>query len=86
MFYCYAGCCFDVVMRFVAPFTSFDECSRQRLRLKTVKTRKTNRSGRLSTIDLLIRVACFVKKVKIFKILKAADLNIVLGGQALQTS
>jgi hypothetical protein len=37
--------------------------------------RNTNRGGRLSTIDLLIKTACFVKKVnKIFNI-KEAYLN-----------
>jgi hypothetical protein len=32
------------------------------------------KSGRLSTVDLLIRVACFEKKI-MFVILKIADLN-----------
>ncbi len=42
----------------------------------------TKREGRLSTVDLLIKVACFVKEVKIFSIQKGADLNwLVQGGQ-----
>jgi hypothetical protein len=35
----------------------------------------TNRSGRLSTVDLLINVACFVKNKIMLAISKAADLN-----------
>jgi hypothetical protein len=33
------------------------------------------RRGRLSTVNLLIRLACFVKKINIFSVLKAPDLN-----------
>jgi hypothetical protein len=38
---------------------------------------KTSRRGRLSTVDLLMKVACFVKKKRRikFSIEKAADLN-----------
>jgi hypothetical protein len=35
----------------------------------------TNYRERLSTIDLLIKVACFVEKVKTLSLLKGADLN-----------
>jgi hypothetical protein len=31
--------------------------------------------GRLSTVDLLIRVACFVRKLIMFSISKGADPN-----------
>jgi hypothetical protein len=38
--------------------------------------------GRLSTVDLLINVACFVKGKGIFSLFKGADLNYLLrGGQ-----
>jgi len=41
---------------------------------------KTNRRGRISTVDLLIKVACFVKEVIFNK--KGVDLNwLVQGGQ-----
>ena len=36
---------------------------------------KTNRRGRLSTVGLLIEVACFVKEVNNMINKKAADLN-----------
>jgi len=35
----------------------------------------TNQRGRLSMIDLLIRVACAVKKLIMFTISQSADLN-----------
>ncbi len=38
-------------------------------------TRNTNWRGRLSTMDLLIKVACFVTKVNNIFNIKAADLN-----------
>jgi hypothetical protein len=42
----------------------------------------TNLRGRLSTVDLLIKVASFVKKQIIFTFSKIADVNwFVLGGQ-----
>jgi hypothetical protein len=31
--------------------------------------------GRLSTVDLLIMIGCFVKKENLVSVLKAADLN-----------
>jgi hypothetical protein len=31
--------------------------------------------GRLSTVDLLIKIACFVKEKKYFLVLKAVDMN-----------
>jgi len=38
--------------------------------------------GVLSTVDLLVKVACFVNKNIMFAISKAADLNkLVQGGQ-----
>ncbi len=42
----------------------------------------TYRREKLSTIDLLLKVACFVKVLTMFTILKATHLNrLVLGGQ-----
>jgi len=42
----------------------------------------TNWRGRLSTVDLLISVACFVKKQIMLSITKAAHLNrLVKGGK-----
>jgi hypothetical protein len=41
----------------------------------TLRTGNTIRSGRLSTVGLLIKVACFVKKENNISIEKAADLN-----------
>jgi len=35
----------------------------------------TEGGGKLSTVDLLIKVACFVKKLIMLAIAKAADLN-----------
>jgi hypothetical protein len=50
-------------------------------RLKTVAG-NTNLGVRLSTVDLLTKVACFVKNEIIFSIEKGADLNYLLqGGQ-----
>ncbi len=47
-----------------------------------VTSRNANWRGRLSTVDLLIKVTCFVKLLLIFAILKRADLNqLVRGGQ-----
>jgi hypothetical protein len=40
-----------------------------------VRARNANLGGRLSTVDPLIKVACFVKRGIIFSILKWADLN-----------
>ncbi len=40
-------------------------------------TRKTNLRGRLSTVGLHVKVACFVNKVKIISVEKAADLKTV---------
>ncbi len=40
-----------------------------------VKAGNTNRRGRLSTVDLLTKVACFVKKQIMLAISKAAGLN-----------
>jgi hypothetical protein len=34
-----------------------------------------NWGARLSTLDLLIKAACFVKKLLIYSIYKGADLN-----------
>ncbi len=43
----------------------------------------TNWSGRLIAVELLIKVACFVKKYVMFVILKAANLNLLIqGGQS----
>jgi hypothetical protein len=47
-----------------------------------VKPGNTNWGGRLSTVDLLIKVACFVEMEIIFPIYKGAYLNqLVQGGQ-----
>jgi hypothetical protein len=47
-----------------------------------VETENTYRWGRLSTVDLLIKVACFVSKVNNMFIIKTAYLNLaVQGGQ-----
>ncbi len=40
-----------------------------------VKAGNSNRRGRLSTVDLLIKVACFVKQQVMSALSKAADLN-----------
>ncbi len=46
----------------------------------------TNWGGKLSTIDLLIKEACFVKKENIIFTIKQADLNwLVQGGQLYWT-
>jgi hypothetical protein len=39
-----------------------------------VVARNTNRGGRISIVDLLIKVACFVKKF-IFSLQKGADIK-----------
>jgi hypothetical protein len=43
--------------------------------MKRLRSGTTNIRGILSTVDLLIRVACFVKKLILFSISKGADLN-----------
>ncbi len=49
---------------------------------KVRKAGNTNWRGRFSKVDLLTRVACFVKKWIMFSISKVADLNkLVQGGQ-----
>jgi hypothetical protein len=40
-----------------------------------LRTIRVKLRGRLSTVDLLIKIACFVKKEKYFPELKAADLK-----------
>ncbi len=40
-----------------------------------VHATRREHQGRLSTIDLLVHVACFAKKKMIFSELKAASLN-----------
>jgi hypothetical protein len=40
-----------------------------------VIARNTNGRGRLSTVDLLIKVACFVKKEIMLALSKAIDKN-----------
>jgi hypothetical protein len=46
------------------------------------KAGNANFMGRLSTVDLLIKVVCFVKKKGMLSISKVADLNKLLqGGQ-----
>jgi hypothetical protein len=40
-----------------------------------LSARNTNCEGRLSTVDLLIKVACFVKKENNIFNIKRADLN-----------
>ncbi len=38
--------------------------------------------GRLSTVDLLIKMGCFVNKENLVSVLKAADINLLVeGGQ-----
>ncbi len=45
-------------------------------------TREVLLKERLSTVDLLSRVACIVKKVKIFSVKEGTDLDwLVQGGQ-----
>jgi hypothetical protein len=39
------------------------------------KSRELLLKGRLSTVDLLITVGCFVKKENLVSVSKAADLN-----------
>jgi hypothetical protein len=41
-----------------------------------IKTGRSNWKGRSPTVDLLFKIACFVKNKKIFfSVLKATDLN-----------
>jgi hypothetical protein len=42
--------------------------------------------GRLSTVDLLITISCFVNKENMVLVLKAADLNQLLQGDQLNLS
>ncbi len=42
---------------------------------KWLKADNFNWSGRLGTVDLLIKIACFVKKYILFVTSKATDLN-----------
>jgi len=50
--------------------------------LMRLKAGKTYCGGRLSTVDLLIKVACFVQNVNNIFNVKGADLNkLVQGGQ-----
>jgi hypothetical protein len=43
--------------------------------LKLITTGITNREGRQSTVDLQIKIACFLKRGKIFSIYKGAYLS-----------
>jgi len=40
-----------------------------------VESGNPNCIGSLGTVDLLVKIACFVKSKRIFSILKAAGLN-----------
>jgi hypothetical protein len=40
-------------------------------------------TGRLSTVDLAIKVACFVKDKKYFSVLKTAGLKLLVQGRQL---
>jgi hypothetical protein len=47
-----------------------------------LKVGNTNLGERLSTVDLLIKIACFVKNVNKLSIQKGADLSLLVqGGQ-----
>jgi len=55
-----------------------------KLTLVKLQSGNTNWRGRLSTVNLLIKVACFVKKENTnFKIKKAAHLNLLVHGGLL---
>jgi hypothetical protein len=41
----------------------------------TVQSGNTNRGERLSTVDLHIKVPCFLKNLIMFALSKAADIN-----------
>ncbi len=45
------------------------------------QSRNTNCSGRLSTVDLLIKLACFVKNANCIFNIKGANLNYLVQGQ-----
>jgi hypothetical protein len=49
---------------------------------ETQQARNSYRRGRLSTVDLLIKIGSFVERKNIVSVLKTADLNLLVqGGQ-----